>query len=72
VSEEVKVHFLISGRGTRPPCGMVGDSPAYATTVPANVTCYLCMQSRSFKKAAPDLATRDARWQVFRQAIPRP
>ena len=61
VSEEVKVRFLISGRGTRPPCGMVGDSPGYATTVPANVTCYLCMQSRSFKMAAPDPLPAKAR-----------
>lgn len=37
---------------------MVGDSPRYATTNPANMTCYLGMQSRAFKKASPDRATR--------------
>lgn len=60
MSDEVKVHFLIAGSDTRPPCGMVGNSPPYATTVAANVTCYLCMQSRAFKKAAPHLANQDA------------
>ncbi len=67
--EEVKVHFLIAGCDTRPPCGMVGENPPYATTVPANVTCYLCMQSRAFKKAAPDLATRDAGPHVYREVL---
>lgn len=67
--EEVKVHFLIAGRDTRPPCGMVGDSPHHATTFPANVTCFLCMRSRVFKKAAPDLATQDARSHVYREVF---
>lgn len=67
--EEVKVHFLIAGCDTRPPCGMVGDSPPYATTVPANVTCFLCMQSRAFKRSAPDLAAREVQSHVYREAF---